>query len=131
MTENKGPSDHKISQLVEQSFNSGEVIIKEGEMDSGAYKIIEGEVAVTKQSGNSTVKLATLANGAIFGEMTLIDNKPHSATVTAVTDVECILIDKSTFDNELADSSPIIKDMLEAFSERLRGADNRISSKVE
>ena len=63
--------------------------------------------------------------------MTLIDNKPHSATVTAVTDVECILTDKSTFENELAVSSPVIKDILEDFGERLRGADNRISSQVE
>ena len=44
MTDNKerGSGDHKISQLVEQSFDSGETIIKEGELDSGEYKIIEG-----------------------------------------------------------------------------------------
>ena len=113
-------------------FDSGEVIIKEGDLNSGAYKITEGEGEITKKSEISTSILAKLGEGgAIFGEMSLIDDKPRSAAVTAITDVKCILIEKFTFDHELAESSPVIKILLQVYSERLRGWDNRISPQVK
>ncbi len=122
--------DYEIPNLVEKSFDVGDVIIREGEYDTGAYKIIEGEVEVSIKNENSDVKLATLGKGAFFGEMTLIDHKPHSASVTALTDVECIFFEKEMFEHELAESSPVIQEMLRAFSKRLRGADDRICSEI-
>ena len=127
----KKSGDYKIPNMVAKTFNIGDIIIAEGGYDSGAYKIIKGEVEVTKMSRNATVKLATLEKGAIFGEMTLIDKKPHSATVIALSEVECIYFDRTTFENELAESSPVIREMLYAFSQRLRGADERISSQLK
>ncbi len=127
----KKSDDHEIPNMIEKSFKKGDIIIAEDGYDSGAYKIIEGEVEVTKMNKNVTVKLATLGKGAIFGEMTLIDKKPHSATVIALSDVKCMYIDRTTFEKELAGSSPVVREMLYAFSQRLRGADERISSQLK
>ncbi len=86
--------EYEIHDMIEKTFDKGDIIIREGENDTGAYKIIEDEVEVSIRSESSDIKLATLGKGAIFGEMSLIDQKPHSATVTALTEVECTLVDK-------------------------------------
>ena len=88
--------EYEIHDMIEKTFDKGDIIIREGENDTGAYKIIEDEdeVEVSIRSESSDIKLAALGKGAIFGEMSLIDQKPHSATVTVLTEVECTLVDK-------------------------------------
>ena len=49
--------EYEIPNLVEKSFDAGDVIIREGENDSGAYKIIEGEVEVSIKNENSDIIL--------------------------------------------------------------------------
>lgn len=128
---NKTFDDQEIPNLIERTFAPGEVILQEGESGSLAYKIISGKVEVTKKSGDSSVSLAILENNEIFGEISLIDDKPHSATVTAIDEVECICFPKEAFENELNGSSPIIQDIVRAFAGRLRGADERICATVD
>ncbi len=126
----KESGDFEMQALIEKFFDAGEVILKEGETGLMAYKIITGKVDVVKECDGNTVSLATLGEGSVFGEMSLIDENPHSATVTALTDVECICITKEAFNNEIEESSPIIQEIVKAFSQRLRGADDRICSNV-
>ncbi|MCP4725093.1 MAG: cyclic nucleotide-binding domain-containing protein [bacterium] len=126
----KESGDFEMQALMEESFDAGDVIIREGEMGVMAYKIISGKVDVKKKCDDNIVTLATLEEGSVFGEMSLIDEKPHSATVTALTDVECICITRAAFENEISESSPIIKEIVKAFSHRLRGADDRICSNL-
>ncbi|MFC1563609.1 Crp/Fnr family transcriptional regulator [candidate division KSB1 bacterium] len=127
----KESGDYALPNLLEETFAAGNVIIKEGEMGVMAYKIVSGKVEVKKLCDDHEVILATLGEGAIFGEMSFIDDRPHSATVKALTDVECICITKESFEYELAESSPIIREVVKAFSQRLRGADDRICSNIE
>ena len=66
-------------------FKPGANIIIEGETTSGFYIILEGMVAVYKagRAGLSDHRLASFGQGKAFGEMSLIDRKPRSATVVA------------------------------------------------
>jgi CRP/FNR family transcriptional regulator, cyclic AMP receptor protein len=66
-------------------YAAGEVIIKENDFGDTAYLIEQGQVEVSKELDGQTVHLAYLRAGEIFGEMSMIDEKPRSATVTAVT----------------------------------------------
>lgn len=122
--------DYEVPDLIEKNYSPGEMIIKEGETGELAYKIVAGKVEVTKGTGDDEVRLAELEKNEVFGEMTLIDNKPHSASVKAVDYVECICIPKNAFEKELELSSPIIQDIVRAFSSRLRDADDRICSAI-
>lgn len=73
----------------------GQVVLAEGEPGQSFFVIARGEVRVTKQlaQGGQTV-LATLHEGAIFGEMALVSAAPRSATVTAVTDADLLEFDR-------------------------------------
>jgi CRP/FNR family transcriptional regulator, cyclic AMP receptor protein len=67
-------------------YNAGEVIVQENDLGETAYLIGQGRVEVTKELDGRNVHLAYLDVGEIFGEMSMIDEKPRSATVTAVTE---------------------------------------------
>ena len=73
----------------------GEVVIAEGEPGQSFFVIARGEVRVSKKlaQGGETV-LASLHEGAIFGEMALVSAAPRSATVTAVRDADLLEFDR-------------------------------------
>lgn len=72
------------------NFRAGDTIISEGEVGGTAYLINSGSVKVTVGEGGKARKLAELGAGDVFGEMSLIDPGPRSATVTALTDCEFV-----------------------------------------
>src|SRR5215468_6000976 len=69
-----------------RQYEAGEVIVQENDFGDTAYLIEQGQVEVSKELDGQTVHLAYLGAGEIFGEMSMIDEKPRSATVTAVTE---------------------------------------------
>jgi CRP-like cAMP-binding protein len=73
----------------------GEVILAEGEPGLSFFVVARGEVRVTKQlAQGGAVDLATLHEGAIFGEMALVSAAPRSATVRAVGDADLLEFDR-------------------------------------
>ncbi len=68
----------------QRQFASGEIIIRENDIGETAFVIEQGKVRITKKRGGRTVHLAELGPGGTIGEMSMIDDKPRSATVTAV-----------------------------------------------
>ena len=72
-------------------FRTGDTIISEGEFGDTAYLITAGSVEVTVGEGAKVKRsLAKLAAGEVFGEMSLVDSGPRSATVKALSDTECV-----------------------------------------
>src|SRR4051794_31179296 len=67
-------------------YDAGEVIIQENDLGDTGYVITQGQVEVSKQQDGTKVHLAYLGAGETFGEMSMIDEKPRSATVAAVTE---------------------------------------------
>ena len=80
---------------------AGTVVILEDEPGNVMYVLLEGQLLVTAQGK----RVHTMMPGAIFGEMALIDDRPRSATVTAVTDSRLIAIDGTRF-QEIVGRSP-------------------------
>jgi len=67
-----------------QQFEPGQVIIRENTPGDSAYIILSGRVEVTKRIEGQPVVLVRLGPGSIFGEMSLLDGSPRSATATAM-----------------------------------------------
>lgn len=74
----------------------GAVLFQEGERDSYLVIITSGKAQILKDDGKGKLKeIATVRKGATIGEMSIIDDFPHSATVIAEQDSEIALITKS------------------------------------
>jgi CRP/FNR family cyclic AMP-dependent transcriptional regulator len=71
------------------AFKAGETIIREGDEGDTAFFIVSGAVDVAVGRANPKI-VGRLQTGEVFGEMSLIEPGPRSATVTACSDTECL-----------------------------------------
>lgn len=100
----------------------GTVLIKEGVPVETLYILLDGELVVTQ--GNRT--LARLAAGEVVGEMSFIDARPPSATVSASTDAVLYSVTKRTLQRELEENVALAARFYKAIatflSDRIRKA---------
>lgn len=107
-------------------YEAGEAIIREGDIGETAYVINQGRVEVSKELQGQKVHLAYLGAGETFGEMSMIDEKPRSANVTAITETLVCEIRRDDFFNSFQTDPKIALQLLKVLFERLREADARI-----
>jgi CRP-like cAMP-binding protein len=80
------------------------------------YVLIDGEVDVVQQAEGGERVVATLTQGAWFGEMALFNEEPRSATVRTRTSVTVLSVDRRTFQTLVAHIAPL----REAFERLMR-----------
>src|SRR5687768_17610315 len=83
---NEEENRHICSLLHEETFHPGERILDEGTAGAALYIIWSGRVRVSRRFGKESFVLTELGPYDFFGEMSLIDDSPISATVEAVHD---------------------------------------------
>src|SRR5262245_63710407 len=103
-------------------YKSGEVIIRENDQGETAYIIESGRVEVTKDLQGKNIHLTYLYPGETFGEMSMIDDKPRSATVTAADDTVVRVMPRDQFLETLKGNPEEALKLLEAVLERRREA---------
>jgi cGMP-dependent protein kinase len=101
-------SDKKLMKLANvmrvQSFNDGAFVIKHGEEGSRFYIINEGIVKATRPNKTgSTDELIRLGAHEYFGERALLTSEPRTANIIAVGYVECLVLERSSFQTLLTD----------------------------
>ncbi|MBN1534675.1 MAG: cyclic nucleotide-binding domain-containing protein [Spirochaetes bacterium] len=74
-------------------YNQNEKIIEAGRIENKMYIILEGEVEIALSDRNNRIVVANLKKGDFFGEISLFNNTPRSATVIATTNVKLVYID--------------------------------------
>ncbi len=100
----------------EVEFPAGKVIAKQGESGVGFHMIVDGEATVSVEG----IEHAKLGPGSYFGEISLIDGGPRSATVTATTDLKTVSVTSWDF-NVLLDQFPeLARQLLIQLCRRLR-----------
>jgi CRP-like cAMP-binding protein len=107
-------------------YGANEVILREGDLGQTAYIVRSGAVEVTSRASGEPVCLATLGPGETFGEMSLVDDKPRSATVTALEPTELEEIHQDGFFESLQTDPGVAIDLLRALFERLREPQSRL-----
>lgn len=116
--------------VVSQNFNRDETVVLEGDDSVQAlYLIASGSVQVymTGADGRETI-LSFLERGDFFGEMSLIDGEPRSASVRTVTDAQMLIIHRESFLQLIRQSPEIAMGLLSEMSKRLRKANKQIGS---
>ncbi len=125
--------DRKLLRQLEDStiacqYGKGEVIIREGEMGLGMYVVLEGRVEVTKNRKGVEIHLAELGPRQFFAEMSLIDDKPRSATVTTLEETECLLLTRDSFTQLMNRNPQLAIHLARSLAERLRQMDELVNS---
>lgn len=107
----------------EHSFRADQIIVTQGTPGQAFYLILSGRVVI-ERDGRA---LGAFGQGDFFGEMSLLDNAPRSATIRAIDDTVCIMLSSWDFKSVLERTPSIAIKLLEVLSRRLRVADERLS----
>jgi CRP-like cAMP-binding protein len=106
-----------------KAFSQNDVIFREGDESSEAYRLLSGHVEISIATRDGARSLARLAAGEFFGEMSLIDDKPRSATATALTDCEVEVIHEENFAARVLGDPGNLHVYLRTLFDRLRATD--------
>lgn len=113
-----------IAQSVqEQSFEPGQIIVTQGTPGQAFYMVLSGRVEILRDARS----LGAFGPGDFFGEMSLLDSAPRSATIRAIEPTKCIMLASWDFKSLLEKTPSIAIRLLEVLSRRLRVADERLS----
>jgi CRP-like cAMP-binding protein len=99
----------------ELDLPAGRELATEGDRGREFFVLLKGEAEVTK-GGQS---IATMKEGDFFGEIALVTKMPRTATVTAKTNVDVLVITERAFDNLVKHTPEIGRGVAEALMERL------------
>ena len=108
-------------------FHAGDTIISEGEAGDTAFLIVAGSVEVTIGAGAAAKSLGVLGPGDVFGEMSLIEPGPRSASVRALTDAECFVTDYDAFVNSTQADPERAVQLMKTLVRRLRQTNERMA----
>lgn len=110
-----------------RSFGKGQLIILAEDPGDTLFAIEKGEVKVSlvNYDGKEFI-LSLLGEGEVFGELSLLDDQPRSANVTAVEDTELVMIRRTDFLQLLTSIPQIAVSLLEELASRLRRTDDQV-----
>lgn len=123
--------DEVLSKLAaiarEERFERNDVLFEEGDAGDAMYLVVEGSALIQKtldKEAGTYKDLGVSEAGEIFGEMSLFDDMPRSATVRATSPLTVLVIDQGAFERFLAQDSrsgvAILSGIINILSTRLR-----------
>ena len=107
---------------------AGTVLFKEDESGREMFVIQSGKVRLTRQVRGEEQMLADLAAGEFLGEMSILNDKPRSATATVIEDAQLLVLDPKTFEAMIKANTEIAVRMIKRFAKRLDDANERIEN---
>jgi CRP-like cAMP-binding protein len=109
------------SAATEMEFPVGKELTTQGELGRHFMVIVEGEAEVTRDG----TQIARLGPGSFFGEMSLLDGQPRTATVTTVEPTRVLMLTTDAFNGALAAMPSVDRKMLTVLAARLRDIEVR------
>ena len=118
----------QLFQRFGREFSRGTVLFREGEPGKEMYVVQAGRVDISKRVGGVDQILTTLGQGEFFGEMSILNNAPRSATATCAEDSKLLVIDPKTFEAMIRGNAEIALRMIKKLADRLQEADHQIEN---
>jgi CRP-like cAMP-binding protein len=106
---------------------SGDYLFQEGDLGTEMYIVQEGRVEITKRIEGAEKVLAVLEKGDFFGEMSVLEDIPRTASARALEDTRLVQVNGSTFDHMLRSNPEIAVRMMRKLSRRLRETDLKLA----
>ncbi len=121
--------DNVAAGSARRSYPKGRTIVAEGEASQSMYILLAGRAKVQRSdSEGKEVILAVIGSGEFFGEMSLIDDAPRSASVITLEPCEFMAITKDAFKGVLMQSPETSMAVMRGLVRRLREADMKIET---
>lgn len=123
----RGLDDKQLQRLAkrfnERSYGKGEAIVTQGTMGIGLFIVESGRAqAVRHFADGSEIQLNSFGPTEFFGELSLLDEAPRTATVAAVEDTKCLILTQLDFLSALREDADVSIIMLKEMAHRLRRA---------
>ncbi|MDN5893124.1 MAG: Crp/Fnr family transcriptional regulator, partial [Nocardioides sp.] len=117
--------------MADTRLRRGEVLFHEGDAGDKLYVVLEGKVKLGRTSSDGRENLlAILGPGQMFGELTLFDPGPRSATVTTVTDATFASLSHEDLLRWLDGRAGVAHSLLSQLAARLRKANDVVADLV-
>jgi CRP-like cAMP-binding protein/Fe-S-cluster-containing hydrogenase component 2 len=107
--------------LQNNRYPRGSVVVEEGSSADALYLLESGQVVIERQGQ----AIATLEDGDFFGEMSLLSDQPHSATVRTMTQAAILALPADEF-HRLLDQQPGLRERCEEVIKRRRAVDTSL-----
>ena len=126
---------HLATTLTVQSPEAGQTLFREGEPATAMFVVINGEAEVLKRSrAGCEARVAVLGPGDWFGEMSIVDIQPRSATVRALAPCRLVRITPADLDalyrHDLRSYAIVVLNLARELSRRLRVADGIVADLI-
>lgn len=115
-------SSEPLSSRFGRSFPAGQVLFREGDPGAEMYVIQSGRVRISKVFPSGERTLAVIGPGEFFGEMAILNDKPRTATATALEPLDALVIDGRTFEAMVLGNGEIAVRMITRLARRLHSA---------
>lgn len=113
-----------------QRFERGEIVFREGGLSDIVFRVISGEVEIVKELRGRDIALGRVGPGEYFGEMGVIEGRPRSATVKAVSNLEVETIERDDFLRRVSEDADTAFELMQRLSERLNTLDDAFAASV-
>ncbi len=107
-------------------FTDGEILFREGAPGDHMYVIQSGRVEVITTRNGTEVRLATLGEGDIIGEMAIFGQEPRSATVRAVGEVRALTVDRKNLLRRISEDPSMAFRVIQMLTRRVRELNDEI-----
>jgi CRP/FNR family cyclic AMP-dependent transcriptional regulator len=104
----------------ERQYQPGEEIVRQNDTGVGLFVLTNGQVRVTQERQGATYDLGVLDHGQVFGELSLLDDLPRTATITAIEPSTVIIVPIWDFRAALRDNPSMALNLLSSLSQRIR-----------
>ncbi|HET6438068.1 MAG TPA: Crp/Fnr family transcriptional regulator [Anaeromyxobacter sp.] len=121
-------ADDQLFQRFGKEFPKGAVLCREGDPGRQMYVIQSGRVTISKRVGDVEKVLTTLGPGEFFGEMSILNNKPRSATATCAEAAKLLVIDAKTFEAMIRGNAEIAIRLIKKLADRLQETNEQIET---
>jgi CRP/FNR family cyclic AMP-dependent transcriptional regulator len=120
-----------LTGIEERSYPAGQTVFKQGEDGSEMHLVLEGKVEtfIIDDDGQRVV-LAEVDKGEMFGELSLFDSEPRSASAVTVVPTRTGIVDREDLERLFARKPPAALHILAVLSRRLRRTDLLLSQRV-
>lgn len=114
-----------------QKFQSGEVFFRPGDSSEAAYLLESGRVQIIFGDPSRPVRVVEMGPGDVFGEMALVEERPHSATARALSDGTATRMSREEFEHDLLQEPARGRAYIRSLFERLRQLSSHSASEHE